>query len=66
MNKERYIMIKRCRNTRKQISGFPIRAGQLFFLSVLLVAGCVQAQDAPKAFVLDDFEGPYLGSQGDY
>jgi|GEM_PF-340420 len=57
-------MIYSCRDARERVSRFfgkvPARAGQLFFLSVLLVAGCVQAQDTPKAFVLDDFEGPIV------
>ena len=57
-------MMHSCRDARKRVSRFfgkvPARAGQLFFLSVLLVAGCVQAQEAPKAFVLDDFEGPIV------
>lgn len=33
------------------------KTGQLFFLSVLLMTGCVHAQDAQKVFMLDDFEG---------
>jgi len=57
-------MIHPYRNVYKRRARFfchvPAKAGQLFFLSVLLAAGCVQAQDAPKAFVLDDFEGPII------